>query len=152
MPLQFTATEHFDLPATKVFEGLTDLDSCQYWMKGFIGIEKIKGSKVEPGAVWRESRKMYGKTATEEFEVVSVVPDKEIKLRIDGTKGTMKKGEFIFQYLLEEKNGGTEVTMNGEVNGLKGISSFFFKLFAGSFKKSCAGDLQSLKAYLVSKK
>ncbi len=152
MQIQFSVREHFSLPVTKVFEGLTDLDACQHWMKGFVAIEKVKGTKVEPGAVWRESRKMFGKTATEEFEVLSVVPNKEIQLRVDGTKGTMKKGEFIFHYLLEEKNGSTEVTMNGKVNGLNGMSSFFFKLFAGSFKKSCAGDLQSLNAYLVSTK
>lgn len=150
MPTQFSATEYFNLPAEKVFAGLTDLDAAQHWMKGFMGIEKIKGTKVEPGAVWRESRKMFGRKATEEFEVVSVIPDKEIRLRIDGSKGSSGKGEFLFHYILNSKDAGTNVTLNGEVKGLKGISAFFFKLFAGSFKKACVKDLQSLHHYLLS--
>jgi carbon monoxide dehydrogenase subunit G len=152
MPIQFSDTTHFDLPKEKVFDGLTDLDAAKYWMKGFVGIEMIKGTKIEPGAVVRETRKMYGKKATEEFEVVSVVPFNDIKLRVDGTKGTMGKGEFLFHYQLEEKDRGTDVTFNGEINGLKGFAAFFGKLFAGSFKKACVKDMQSLKNYLEAQK
>jgi uncharacterized protein YndB with AHSA1/START domain len=151
MAIQFSATEHFPLPKEKVFEGLTNLDEAKNWMRGFIRIEKLKGDKVEPGAVWRETRKMFGKEATEEFEVTTVIPGREINLRIDGTKGTMKKGEFLFQYLLTENNGGTNVTLNGQVLGLKGISAFFFKLFAGSFKKACVKDMVALRNYLAGK-
>jgi carbon monoxide dehydrogenase subunit G len=149
MPLQFSVTEHFNLPVETVFNGLTDLDAAQHWMKGFVSIEKIKGTKVETGAVWRETRKMYGKKATEEFEVTSVTPNKEIKLRVDGTKGTTGKGEFLFQYILEENNNGTQVTLNGEIKGLKGIAAFFGKLFIGGFKKACVRDLQALNSYLA---
>lgn len=148
MPIQFAVSEHFAAPKEKVFDGLTDLDSAKIWMKGFISIEKIKGSRVETGAVWRETRKMFGKAATEEFEVLSVIPNQEIRLRVDGTKGTSKKGEYLFQYLLEEKNGGTMVTLNGEIKGLRGFSAFMGKLFKGMFKKACIKDVQALKKYL----
>lgn len=135
MAIQFSATEHFTVSKEKVFEGLTDLESAKDWMKGLVNIEKIKGSRVEPGGVWRETRKMYGKQATEEFEVISVIPGKEIKLRVDGTKGTSKKGEYLFHYILQERDGGTDVILNGEIAGLKGIAAFFGKLFVGMFKK-----------------
>lgn len=148
MPVQFTATEFFAVPNEKVFDGLTDLDAARTWMKGFIGIEKIKGNRVEPGAVWRESRKMFGKAATEEFEVMSVIPNREINLRVDGTKGSSKKGEYLFQYLLEEKDGGTLVTLHGEIKGLKGFSALMGKLFKGMFKKACLKDMQALKVHL----
>ena len=150
MPIQFSATEHFDLPSEKVFAGLTDLDAAKNWMNGYVSIEKIKGAKVEPGAIWRETRKMFGKNATEEFEVISVIPNKEIRLRVDGTKGTSKKGEYLFHYLLQEQNGGTDVILTGEIKGLKGIAAIFGKLFAGTFKKACMKDIQSLKKYLES--
>ncbi len=80
--------------------------------------------------------------------MISAEPYNEIKLRVDGTKGTMGKGEFLFHYKLEEKNGGTDVTFNGEIKGLKGFAGFFAKLFAGSFKKACTKDLKALKNYL----
>jgi uncharacterized protein YndB with AHSA1/START domain len=152
MSIQFTATEHFSVSKEKVFEGLTDLDGAQNWMKGFKSIEKIRGEKIEPGTTWRETRKIFGKAATEEFEVTSVIPSEEIKLRVDGTKGTSKKGEYVFHYLLQEKDGGTDVIMNGEIAGLKGISAFFGKLFLGMFKKACLKDLHALKQHLESKK
>jgi uncharacterized protein YndB with AHSA1/START domain len=152
MAIRFSATEHFNSSKEKIFDGLTDLDAAKDWMKGFVSIEKIKGSKIEPGSVWRETRKMFGKQATEEFEVTSVVPNKEIKLRVDGKKGTSKKGEYLFHYILQEKDGGTDVILNGEIAGLKGIAAFFGKLFVGMFKKACVKDLQSLRIYLESKK
>ncbi|HET9431010.1 MAG TPA: SRPBCC family protein [Chitinophagaceae bacterium] len=152
MPLQFTASEYFDLPKEKVFEGLTDLDAAKHWMSGYINIEKLKGTRIEPGAEWRETRKMFGRSASEVFEVVSVIPGREIKLRVDGSKGTSKKGEYLFQYLLEEKNGGTDVTLNGEIGGVRGFAAFMGKLFIGSFKKACLKDLRALKAYLEAQK
>lgn len=152
MPIQFTVTEQFSVAKEKVFDGLTNLDGARDWMKGLVRIEKIKGERVETGAVWRETRKMFGKEATEEFEVTAVIQNKEIRLRVDGTKGSSKKGEYLFRYLLEEKNGGTDVTLNGEIVGLKGFSALFGKLFAGMFKKACRKDLLALKQYLESNK
>lgn len=152
MPIQFSTTQYFNAPVERVFNGLTDLDDAKNWMRGLVKIEKIKGDRVEPGAVWRETRKMFGKDATEEFEVVSVIPRKEIKLRVDGTKGTSKKGEYLFHYVVQEKNGGTDVTMHGEIAGLKGIAAILGKLFAGMFKKACMKDLLALKAHLESNK
>lgn len=151
MPVQFTATEHFPLPVEKVFAGLTNLQEAHKWMNGYMRLEMIKGTRIEPGAVWRETRKLYGREATEEFEVTGIVPNSEINLRVDGSKGTSKKGVFIFQYILHSNNGGTDVTLNGEVQGLKGITAFIFKLFSGSFKKACVKDLVALRNYLTGK-
>ena len=152
MPLQFTVTEYFDLPKEKVFEGLTDLDAAKHWMSGYMTIEKLKGNRIEPGAEWRETRKMFGRPASEVFEVVSVIPGHEIKLRVDGTKGSSRRGEYLFRYLLEEKNKGTDVTLNGEIRGIKGFAAFMGKLFVSGFKKACLKDLRCLKAYLEAQK
>ncbi len=149
MPISFTTTEHFPLSREQVFEGLTNLNNAHKWMNGFIRIEPIKGTRIEPGAVWRETRKLYGREATEEFEVTGIIPNREINLRVDGSKGTSKKGIFIFQYILNDNNNGTDVTLNGEVQGLKGITALVFKLFSGSFKKACVKDLVNLRTYLT---
>jgi hypothetical protein len=150
MAIKFTVNEYFNVQKQKVYDGLTDLDGARQWMQGFIGIEKIKGDRIENGAVWREKRKMFGKEAVEEFEVVAAKPTDEIRLRVDGTKGTSKSGEYRFQYLLTEQNGGTNVTLNGEITGLKGVAAFLGKMFAGFFKKACLKDLRALKAHLES--
>ncbi|MBL7727499.1 MAG: hypothetical protein JNM68_07440, partial [Dinghuibacter sp.] len=61
MPISFSTTEHFPLLREQVFEGLTNLNNAHKWMNGFIRIEPIKGTRIEPGAVWRETRKLYGR-------------------------------------------------------------------------------------------
>jgi uncharacterized protein YndB with AHSA1/START domain len=148
MAISFTLTEHINAPKEKVFDTLTDLDGARQWMKGFVRIEKLKGNRIEPGAVWRETRKMFGKEATEEFEVVSVIPNKEIRLRVDGTKGASKKGEYLFHFLLNEEAGGTRVVVNGEIAGLKGFSAFLGKLFVGMFRKAHVREMRAMKKHI----
>jgi uncharacterized protein YndB with AHSA1/START domain len=148
MPITFSVTEHFNAPNDKIFDALTDYDGTRHWMKGFVRIEKVKNDKVETGSVWRATRKLFGREATEEFEALKVIPGKELIMRIDGTKGSSGKGEYIFQYLFEPKNSGTDVTMTGEIKGLKGFQYFIANVFKGMMKKSCAKDLHDLRAYL----
>lgn len=151
MPVKFSGTQHIAAPREKVFTTLTNLDSPRQWMKGFVKVEILKGhNQVETGSVWRATRKMFGKDSTEEFEATLVKPSSEIRMQIDGTKGTSGKGMYYFQYILEDKNGGTDVTMQGEIAGLKGFAAFMLKLFMSFFKKALMKDLKTLKAYLES--
>lgn len=55
---------------------------------------------MQVGSQWKETRKMYGKQASEHFEVVSIEEPNKIILRCDGTKGTTGKGEFIITDVL----------------------------------------------------
>jgi hypothetical protein len=148
MVIQFTIAEQFNLPADKVFIALTDFDETKKWMKGLVSIEKLKGDKVETGSEWRATRKMFGKNASEVFEAVSIIPYKEIKLKVDGARGSSKKGIFLFNYIFSPTATGTQVEMHGEILGFKGFAAFMCKLMMGFFKKSCGKDLKSLKEYL----
>ncbi len=73
-----------------------------------------------------------------------------LALRVDGSKGTSKRGEYLFEYRLAPENGGTEVTLHGAIRGLGGLAALISKLFVGSFKKACVKDLQALAAHLAS--
>jgi uncharacterized protein YndB with AHSA1/START domain len=148
MAIQFTLSEQIAAPKEKVFAALTDFSTVGQWMKGFVRIDRIKGEGFNTGDVWRETRKMFGREATEEFEVTGLVPNKEIRLYIDGTKGSSKKVVYNFQYLLEDKDGGTLLTLNGEVMGMKGFAGFMFKLFKGVFKKALLKDIRDMKAWI----
>lgn len=103
---------------------------------------------MQVGSQWKETRKMFGKQATEYFEVIGIKELEKIELRCDGTKGTMGKGEYLFTYILDSSNAHTEITLFGEIKGLKGLSKWFGKMMAGSFKKGCVKDLDALKNYL----
>lgn len=132
----------------KVFDGLLDLEAANHWMQGLVGIERLDDGPMQVGSQWKESRKMFGHVATEHFEVIELYEPDKIVLRVDGTKGTTGKGEYIFTYLVTSTNKLTEITLNGEIKGLTGITKLFGKLMAGTFKKASAKDLDALIAFL----
>jgi len=132
----------------QVYNGLLDLEAAIQWMQGLVGIERIDDGPMQVGSEWKESRKMFGQVATEHFEVVEINELDKIVLRCDGTKGTTGKGEYIFTYIVTTSDNLTEITLIGEIKGLTGITKFFGKMMAGTFKKASAKDLDALIAYL----
>lgn len=132
----------------QVFNGLLDLEAANHWMQGLVGIERLDDGPMRVGSQWKESRKMFGQVATEHFEVAELNEVDKIVLRCDGTKGTTGKGEYIFTYMVTSSDNLTEITLNGEIKGLTGITKFFGKMMAGTFKKASAKDLDGLIVYL----
>ncbi len=150
MSVEFTVRQRFAKAPDRVFQALTDLEAAPNWMPGLIKIEMISEGAFGIGTEWRESRKIFGKEATEQFEVTRFEPPTGLALRVDGSKGTSKRGEYLFDYRLTPRNGGTEVTLHGAIRGLHGIAALVSKLFIGSFKKACVKDLQALATHLAS--
>lgn len=124
------------------------LEAANHWMQGLVGIERLDDGPMQVGSQWKESRKMFGNIATEHFEVIEMNEPDKLVLRVDGTKGTTGKGEYIFTYLVNTTNNLTVITLNGEIKGLTGITKLFGKLMAGTFKKASAKDLDALIAFL----
>ena len=145
---------HFEVKRTthvtkqEAYAGLLDLDSANQWMQGLVGIERLDEGPMQVGSQWRETRRMFGKEATEHFEVVELKEPEKIMLRCDGTKGTTGKGEFVFTYIVASLDDQTVITLDGEIKGLTGLTKFFGKMMAGTFKRACAKDLDSLISYL----
>jgi carbon monoxide dehydrogenase subunit G len=149
LSIRFEVKRTIRVTQSIAYNGLLDLDSAKLWMQGLVGIERLDEGPIRVGSQWKETRKMFGKEATEYFEVVELIEPQKIVLRCDGTKGTTGKGEFVFTYtLLSATENHTEVTLNGEINGLTGLTRFFGKLIAGTFKKACEKDLDRLKNFL----
>jgi carbon monoxide dehydrogenase subunit G len=148
LSIRFEVKSMIQVAQPKVYTGLLDIDSANHWMQGLVRIERLDNEPIKVGSQWKETRKMFGKEASEHFEVVELHEPDKIVLRCDGTKGTTGKGEFVFTYILASSAEHTEVTLNGEINGLTGLSKFFGKMMAGTFKKACEKDLYALKRYL----
>lgn len=144
MSIRFEVKRTIQVTQPIAYKGLLDLDSAKHWMQGLV----LDVGPIRLGSQWEETRKMFGREATEHFEVVELTEPDKIVLRCDGAKGTTGKGEFMFTYILSSTDNHTEVTLNGKINGLTGLSKFFGKLMAGTFKKACEKDLDRLKNYL----
>lgn len=148
MSIRFEAAEVIGAPAEGVFDALLDLDAAQQWIPGVVRIEGLSSGPLDEGSEWRETRKLFGREATEQFEVVMLDRPHRIELRVDGTKGSSGCGEYLFTYRLEPAGAGTEVRVTGEIRGLSGPMKWLGKLFARPYRKACGKDLKALKQFL----
>ena len=152
MAMTFEVARHLPAEPERVFEALTNLGGAGAWMPGLVKIEPADTAPVKVGTRWRETRRMFGHEATEEFEVIRVDAPRRLGLRIDGTKGSSKRGEYLFDYSLSPAAGGTDVVLNAQIRGLSGIPAFVGRLFINPYKNACARDLDALSKYLGKRK
>ena len=127
-----------------VFHVLTDLDAAGEWMPGFVRAERV-GDARGVGERWRETRRLMGKEATQEFVVTEVDPPRTFGLRMDS--GGAAGGEYHFRYRLTPQDGGTMVDLHGEVRGLGRVASFFGRLMVAMSRGAIVKDLQAMREH-----
>jgi carbon monoxide dehydrogenase subunit G len=154
MSLSYDAAVEIAAPRERVFDAITDLEKVKEWMPNLVAFEKLTPGPLAVGSEWRETRKMMGTKASEVFEVVSLDPPRQIGLRVDGTRGTTGKGEYLFDYRLDPTSEGTRLRLEGQV--LMPKASWFARLMSkmmiGVFKKACTKDMLALKSHLESQR
>ncbi|WP_424237592.1 SRPBCC family protein [Bhargavaea ginsengi] len=150
MSIRFEVERDFRVSKEQLYEALLDLEAAEHWMQGLVGIKRQDTGPMQEGSTWIETRKMYGSKASEHFEVVELMPNEKIVIRVDGSKGTTGKGEYLFTYRLGGTGDKSNVHLHGEIGGLTGLTKLFGKMMAGPFKKATAKDLDALKDYLES--
>ena len=149
MSIEFQVTEILPAPPERVFQAMTDIDDFGTWMPGFVRVERVGDVAEGVGTRWRETRKMFGKEATEEFEVTHHHPPSHLAIRVDGSKGTTGRGMFDFDYKLAQRVGGTEVRMTGRIDGLlPPVLNWMGRLMTAPIKRACARDLRALAEHL----
>lgn len=148
MSIEFQVTEVLPGTPERVFQALTDLEAAAQWMPGYIGIERVGDVHQGVGMRWRETRKIFGKEVTEEFEVTHYHPPSHMAVRVDGTKGSSGRGTYEFDYRLAQRVGGTEVRMSGRIDGLPPLVRWLGPILKGPYKSACAKDLRALAQHL----
>jgi uncharacterized protein YndB with AHSA1/START domain len=147
--LNFELATTIAAPPEKVFRLATDPDRFHEWMPGFVRVERNPPGPIKVGSRWRETRKMMGHEAAEEFEVTTLQAPRRIDLFVDGARGSMKKGEFRFHHTFEpDGSGGTRFAMSGEVEKMGCMGAVFGFMFVGMFRKMVARDLAALKTWI----
>jgi uncharacterized protein YndB with AHSA1/START domain len=132
-----------------VFAALTDIERWKDWLPNFVAVEKLTPGPLGSGSEFRETRKMFGKQATEHFRITRVQPPERLDLVIDGSKGASRRGEYVFTYELVPERSGTNVELTGDIR-MPGLWGFVSRMMVGSFKKACHQDLEALKQHLES--
>jgi uncharacterized protein YndB with AHSA1/START domain len=148
MGLNFASELTIQAPPEKVFDAMTNLEQSRLWMNGLVRMEKLTQGEFGVGTEFRETRKMFGKEASEHFEVTSCEHPKRLALRVDGTKGASGKGEYFFHYELTPEGGCTRLHVLAEVRMEGFFSNMIGRVFLGTFKKACDKDLSALKTFV----
>jgi len=148
MPIRMHFEEQIAAPPERVFQALTDVEAAKAWMPNLVSIEWVEQRAEGVGSQFRETRRMFGREATEHFEVAALEPNRMVELYVDGTKGTSGKGWYRFRYHLEPSGGGIRLRLDGEMGGMGRIGELIGRLFVGMFKKAIARDMQAMKRHL----
>ena len=148
MPLTCKIDVTIAAPPERVWAGLIDIDRMGEWMKGLVRIEKLTEGPFGKGTQFRQVRKMYGREASEVFEVTEFDPPRMFELYIDGKKGSSGCGEYRFRHILTPEGAGTRLTLSGEFGGQKGCMAFLSKLMLGMMKKAFRKELLAFGAWV----
>jgi len=147
--MKFELDRTIDAPPEKVFRLATDPDRFGEWMQGLVRLERATAGPLRIGSRWRETRKVMGNEATEEFEVTALDPPRRLELFVDGAKGSNRKGEHRYAQRFEPAaGGGTRVVLSGEITKLGCVGTVFGFLFAAVFRKIIGKDLDAMKAWI----
>lgn len=139
-----TITETIAAPPEKVFARATDFPNAANIIQGIEKMEMLTEGPVEVGTRFRETRKMFGKLATEEMEVKTLDPPRMYALGAE-SHGSRYHTEFRF----EPVGDGTRVTMEFQGEPLTmfaKVMTVMMKPMMKSMAKLCAKDLADLKA------
>ncbi len=135
-------------PKEDVWRVITDIEHCQGRISSIIAIEVLE--KPEAGLVgfkWKETRKMFGKEATEIMWITDSVENEFYSTRAE-SHGSV----YVSRLSLAESAGMTTLTMSfsGEAQTLVAriLSALMGILIKSSMKKELQKDLVDIKNYL----
>ncbi|AWK09032.1 polyketide cyclase/dehydrase [Streptomyces spongiicola] len=83
-------------PVDRVWDALTDVEGSQRVLSGVERVEKLTEGAFGVGTRWRETRRMFGKEATEEMRVTASDPPERFVVEAD-SHGTHYVSEFVLR-------------------------------------------------------
>lgn len=147
MPLAFECSISIAAPAERVFAALADPEQVKQWMPDFVRFEMLTQGPMGKGSSFRSTRKMFGREATEQFDVTEFDPPRVLSYYVDGAKGSSKCGWFKFRQTVIPQGDRSLLSLSGEIGGTSGCMAFLGKMMMGPMKKAMRKDLEALKAF-----
>lgn len=147
--MQVSSTVTIAAPRAAVFAAFADIENAAERIAGIESIEFVSPTRHGLGTRWIETRRMFGRTATEEMEITAFAPDSSYVVEAAGA-GAQYRTEFRFE---DAGGGGTSATMTfgGEpTSTVSRILAFLTKPLAGSVRRVIESDLADLKRYCES--
>jgi uncharacterized protein YndB with AHSA1/START domain len=131
-------------PPEKVFRFATDFANAAQYIPSIVRTELLTEGPVGVGTRFKETRKMMGREATEQMEVMEFEHLKRYVLGAE-SHGCRFRSEFRFRPI----EGGTEVELDFQGEPLTAAAKLMavvFKPMISAAAKECQKDLEHLKA------
>jgi len=141
------ATTHIDAPPPAVFEVCTDFAGAANRISAITKIEVLTPGPVGKGTRFRETRKMFGKEATETMEVIEFTPGRSYVLGAESC-GCRYRTEFT----VTPSGSGSDVTIHfrgtPQTFMAKVMGTIMAPMMSGMLRKCLDGDLADIKKYV----
>lgn len=147
--MQLRVSRPVAAPVASVWEVITDLAATPEVLSGVEKVERLdEGEGFDVGTRWRETRRMFGKEATEEMEVTEVVPGRSYTVRSVHGRTIYTSGLEV-----EPADDGTSqlaMTFAAETHGLvtRIAAATIGRLFSGATKRMIQHDLDDIAAHV----
>lgn len=144
--MELTVTKDIAAGTERVWQVVTDIDGSARTLSGVQQVERLDGGgPFGIGTKWRETRKMFGKEATEEMVVTDIDEGRSYTVHAE-SNGTIYTSVFT----LEPVGEMTRLSMRfgGEPSGALGkvLANTLGRLFAGATRKMLQRDLDDIAA------
>jgi hypothetical protein len=117
---------------------ITDLERIPHVISGVSRIERLDaGSGFDVGTRWRETRRFFGKEATEEMEVSSIDPGRSFVHLADS-----HSVHYISKYTVEPTGDGTLLSLSFAAQPQSGFAKFMAATVGRLMKASTRRALQ----------
>lgn len=148
MGIHFRTSQRVSAPPQTVAAAIADIDEYGLWMPNLVRIERLTEENFGVGTRWRETRRMFGREATEEFEVRVWEPGERLELFVDGRKGSSRRGEFRFVYTFAGDGDSTELSLDASIDNMGLLGNLLGKLMVKPLVKAVERDHAALKSYV----
>lgn len=133
-----------DAPPARVYEVITDLPSAPDRIKAIKTLEVLTEGEFGVGTRFRETRVMFGKEATEEMEIIDLVPGERYTTEAESCGC---RYESVMSVVPD--GAGSRLTMTFDATPLtfvgKVMSAVMWPLLKGTMRKAIRADLADLK-------
>jgi hypothetical protein len=148
--LTFTVDRHIAAPATDVFACAADLRNAPAMISAITRLDVLTDGPIGSGTRFRETRRMFNREATEEMTIGGFDPPNGYSVDCEN-HGCRYHSEFRFT----PDAGGTKATFVFEATPLTlwaRVMGVVMRPMMKSAVKSCAKDLDDLKAYVEARR
>jgi len=141
-------SQTIDAPPETVFFHCSDIPHAADRVSSIERIEMLSAGPVGAGTRWKETRRMFGKEATEEMGVTEFDPPRSYTVESDSC-GTHYKS--VLRFVPEGSGTRVEMEFTGRPQTVMAkLSSPLAGLMSGTIKKALQRDLDELKQAIES--